>query len=345
MGKSRLLTVMLLIGLAIVLAGCGESVRSAATAPTATSSFPTVAPGAPAAAARFATTTVGTPARLAATTPTGRAPRVTHVPADSAAKPATKQTHEARMAAIVNGEGIPLWEFDALLQLNLQTSGVTVTAPASQPWQTVRDRTARQIVDEALLNAYAAAHGLAVTGALVDARMEAYRAQSGAGFAASLAHLGVTEAQFRRMVARNLNAQAVTRQVIDAIKAPVVRVQALQIVVSSRARAQSVRAQLLRGADASLLSVRLSSDPTVRRLAGQLPPLTRAEGDALYGPRWSSAAFALTPGAISAPVQVRGGWAVIQCVERQPEAGLMSRALASFLTTLHRTARISSYVH
>src|SRR5579883_3508637 len=109
---SRLLTVTLLMGLAIVLAGCGESARSAATAPTvsfptivpgattATSSFPTVAPAAPTAAARFATATpvrttaTATPSRAATTTSGGRAPRVTRAPADSAAKPATKQAHE-----------------------------------------------------------------------------------------------------------------------------------------------------------------------------------------------------------------------------------------------------------
>lgn len=252
-------------------------------------------------------------------------------------------TRAPGVAAVVNGEQVPLWEFHALLQLNAQTGGVTQTAPSSPAWQAVRARTVRQIVDEALLNAYAGTHGLAVTRATVDAHMQAYRVQSGAGFAASLARLGVSEAQFRRMVTRNLNAQAVTQRVIDAINAPVVRVQVVQIVVPSLEQARAVRAELLHGTDATLLAARMNSDAQLRRLAGQLPPLTRAQGNALYGTGWG-AAFALRPGAISAPVRVRDGWAVMQAVERQPGSGLMARSLNHFLSSLRRTARISTYV-
>lgn len=248
------------------------------------------------------------------------------------------------VAALVNGEQIPLWEFHALLILNLENSNA-VSAPATSPLsQTVRRDTVRQIVDEALLNAYAERHGLAVSDATVSARIEAYRLQSGTGFAASLARLGVSETQFRRMIARNLNAQAVTQHVIGAINAPAVRVQVVQIAVTSRAGAQWVYDNVRRGTDAPLIAAQQSVDPNLRRLAGQLPPLTRAEGDALYGPNWSHVAFALPAGHVSRPIHLRDGWAVLQVVERLPAASLMQHALDSFVNSLRRTSRTTTYV-
>lgn len=283
-----------------------------------------------------------------ATTPrAGTTPTATASPVAGGAKaPHTPAPHAAPagVAAVANDERIPLWEYHALLELNLENAGA-ITAPiTSATWQSVHTGTVRQIVDEALLNAYAQSHGLAVSAATVQARLEAYRLQSGAGFAASLARLGVSEARFQRMIARNLNAQAVTQRVIAGIGAPIVRVQVLQVIVPSLAHARAIRRSLLHGLDATLAAVRDSSDPNLRRLAGQLPPLTRAQGDALYGPHWGGAAFALRPGQISQPLRVRQGWAIIQCVERQPQAQLMQRALDSFVNSLRQSARITVYV-
>lgn len=277
------------------------------------------------------------PTTVAATGATGTA--------STTAPPAPSATARAGIAALVNGEQIPLWEYHALLELNLENNGAGNAPSTTRTRGAVRARTIRQVVDEALLNAYAEQHGLAVGATTIAARLEAYRLQSGAGFAASLARLGVSETQFQRMIARNLNAQAVTQRVIGGIKAPAVRVQVLQIIVPSAARAREIRNSLLRGMDAALVAVEQSTDLNLRRLAGQLPPLTRADGDALYGPGWSLMAFSLRPGQISAPVRVRAGWAIMQVVERQPAAHLMQYALDSFINGLRHTARMTLYVH
>jgi parvulin-like peptidyl-prolyl isomerase len=208
----------------------------------------------------------------------------------------------------------------------------------------VRARTARQIVDESLLNAYARAHGLTVSPRTVDARVAVYRLQGGTGFAASLAHLGVSATEFRRLVERNLNAQAVTGRVVNAIATPPVQVQVIQIVVPSRQQAQQLHDEITRGADPMLLAAQYSSDSYIRRLAGQLPPLTRARGDALFGPNWDKVAFAVPPGHVGDPVQLNDGWTVIQVVEREPAASVMERTLSHFIDALRRGARITSYV-
>ena len=179
---------------------------------------------------------------------------------------------------------------------------------------------------------------------MVDARVAVYRMQGGAGFAASLAHLGVSSAQFRRLVERNLNAQAVTQRVINRIAAPPVQVQVIQIVVPSQQQAQQVHDAVTHGADAMLIAAQKSSDPYIRRLAGQLPPLTRPRGDATFGPMWDRVAFTVPAGAVSAPVRLNDGWAVLQVVERQPVTATMERTLSTFIAALRRGVGITSYV-
>ncbi len=298
--------------------------------------------GTPSAAPRTASKqsghAAGVPPRSTAT-PTAAAPAITV--ASGTVKPQKKLRD---VAAVVNGEVVPMWEYHALLTLNTQAAGITATAPTVPELATVRARTARQIVDESLLNAYARTHGLAVSSRTVDARLAVYRLQGGAGFAASLAHLGVSAAEFRRLVERNLNAQAVTGRIVDAIAAPPAQVQVIQVVVPSRQRAQQIHDEVARGADPMLLAAQQSSDPYVRRLAGQLPPLTRARGDALFGANWAKAAFTVKAGQVSNPVQLNDGWAVIQVVEREPAATVMERTLSNFIDALRHGARITSYV-
>lgn len=270
-------------------------------------------------------------------------PSLVVTPASGAARPA-ERAPSGRLAAMVNGEQVPAWELDALLRLNGQSGTLGGASVSSSTWTWVRKRTIAQVVDEALLNSYALAHGLAVTPRTVDARLEVYRLQGGSGFTALLARIGVTEAQFRRMVERNLNAQAVTRHIINGISAPTVRVQVVQVVAATPARARAARNELLRGADAVLVAVHESSDPVVRQLGGQLPPLTRAQGDARFGPHWSAAAFALPPGAVGEPVRLNDGWAVMQMVERQPAFARITRVVDLFIASLRRAARITLYV-
>jgi len=241
---------------------------------------------------------------------------------------------------VVGGERIPLWEYNALLTINVGGTGGASGAALAQ----AKARTVDQIVDEALLNTYAETHGWAVSSATVAARLQAYQLQSGSGFARSLAHLGVDRAQFERMIARNLNAQTVTAHVISGIAAPSAQVQVLQVVVASLADARRMRASLLRGADAALLSVRDSTDPVVRRLAGQIPPLTRDQGNRIFGPGWSTVAFALQPGQVSQPVRLSDGWGIIEVVQRRPPQALVERTFGRFVARLRQAVKIEVYV-
>ncbi len=266
-------------------------------------------------------------------------------PAGQAAPRATAVGDTSRhgvngIAAVVGGEGIPLWEYNALLTINEGGTGKASGTALAR----ARVRTIDQIVDEALLNRYAETHGWAVSGVTVGARLQAYQVQSGAGFARSLAHLGVDQTQFERMIARNLNAQAVTAHVISGIAAPPAQVQVLQVVVASLADARRMRASLLRGADAALLSVRASTDPRVRHRAGQIPPLTRAQGDSYFGPHWSPVAFTLQPGQISQPVRLSDGWGIIEVVQRRPPQALVQQTFGRFVARLRQAVKIEVYV-
>lgn len=246
------------------------------------------------------------------------------------------------IAAVVNGEEIPLWEYHALLELNKENAAA---AGASVVTRTLQAATVAQIVNESLLNAYAQAHALAAARGQVDARMEAYLVEGEGQFNALLARLGVSRGQFHQLVTRNMNAQRVTVRVVDRLVAPPTGVQVYQVVLPTRARAVATRQELAIGVSPVILVARGDLDPVSRRLNGQLPALTRAQGDALYGPQWDKAAFALAPDAIGEPVHVRQGWAVMEGIERLRPTPLMGSTMERFMRGLRRGSRIVVYVH
>jgi foldase protein PrsA len=92
------------------------------------------------------------------------------------------------------------------------------------------------------------------------------------------------------------------------------QIRARHILVRSRPEADSIEAQLHKGANFADLAKRFSMDPASKDKGGELGFF----GAGQMVPAFQNAAQALKPGQISAPVQTPFGWHVIQVEDKRP---------------------------
>ena len=221
-------TLALLAGVAVLLAGCGSSSSSGSTQATATS--PAAAPTAPA--------SPGKPVPTPTTAPT---PVIT-----------------GSVAAVINGHSVPIGLYRVLVALDHRSS-------PTQPLATIEKSVMQQVIYDELVRQYAAAHGITVTAAELDARQKQDAASSGGekAFEKLLTQrYGVTIAQYREIVGPNLLATKVEQQV-----APV---KGLRSDAQAKAQAENLLNQLRHGANFATLASKYSQDPGSAAHGGDL---------------------------------------------------------------------------
>jgi hypothetical protein len=123
------------------------------------------------------------------------------------------------------------------------------------------------------------------------------------------AKLGMTETYFRKI---SFESRIYRQRVSDIVTANVTHEQeqvwARHILVADEATAQSVREQLLAGADFATLAAQYSLDTGSKDTGGDLGWFGKGKMLAEF----ETAAFALQVGEISQPVQTTAGWHIIQ---------------------------------
>lgn len=196
--------------------------------------------------------------------------------------------------------------------------------------------------------------GVTVTDAEVDAavaRMVAARHPDRAAYLATLGRLGVTEADVRGEVRRELAGGRLAAQVVAGVPAatdaevrhaygerpPVSaeRRRLLNIVVGSHEEAEQVLAQARAGADWGALAVRFSRDDATRDTGGELG---ERAADQLE-PEYARAAFAVGAGEFFGPVRSRDGWNAGHVVGVQSGVPLPFEEAAGVLRTRLRAER------
>jgi foldase protein PrsA len=218
---------------------------------------------------------------------------------------------DQKTIATVNGQKITKGELDAKLE---QQGG---------------KQALQSMVTQDLVFQYAKDHNITVTDQEVNDKLAEIQTHFPPGqFESMLKSQGISMDDARKLVRENLlttkavdqNINVSDAQINDYLKAQHLvvgqpsQVRARHILVKSRPQADTIEAQLKKGADFATLAKQYSTDPGTKDKGGELGWF----GPGQMVPAFQAAAFALKPGQISAPVQTPFGWHVIQVEETKP---------------------------
>ncbi len=222
------------------------------------------------------------------------------------------------LAAVVNGEGITLAEFQAELaqyQAALNTTGTPAPSDADQK-QVVLDN----LIDQALLAQAAKESGFTVSKQDLQNRIDQLAANIGGANALSEweKQNGYSDQSFQLSLARLIAAAWQRDQIVTQVPATADQVHARQIRVNTQAEAQSILAKLQSGVNFATLAFYYERDT-----GGDLGWFPRGY---LTVPEVEDAAFSLKPGEYSQIIQSKEGFHIVQVLERDPNHPLSADA-------------------
>jgi peptidyl-prolyl cis-trans isomerase C len=220
------------------------------------------------------------------------------------------------LAAVVNGEGVTLAEYQIEVAQYQAASTITGTNIASDT-QTI---VINDLIDQTLLAQAAAENGYTVDDSLLQSRIDTLIGQLGGVQALidwQIAH-GYTDVDFRTSLKRSIGAAWMRDQIITVVPETADEVHVMQILVPTKAEADQVYASLQSGKD-------------FKEVASTYDPMTR--GDLGWFPRGylsdlviEEAAFGLQVGHYSSVIQTDIGFHILYLVERDPEHALQPEA-------------------
>jgi peptidyl-prolyl cis-trans isomerase C len=217
------------------------------------------------------------------------------------------------MALTVNGEGIPVMDFNADVQRYLTSQsalGKTVATPDAET--TVKDDLTAQL----LLAQAARAAGFTLDDSGLQARVDALVDQIGGADALSsweAAH-GYTDEAFRSELKRAAESAWMRDKIVAAVPSTAEQVHVQQILLYNQDTAQSFLLQLNGGADFDELASQ--ADPQTRGDLGWVPR------GYLLEPKIEEAAFSLEVGHYSDVIATDVGFHIVRVLERDPQRPL-----------------------
>ena len=260
-------------------------------------------------------------------------PTVTSIPATATPVP---------MAAIVNGEGITLAEYQAEVSRFEATSNITGTILASDTNVIVLN----DMIDQTLLAQAAMEKGYLVDDTLIQSRIEALETQLGGAQALDAwqsAH-GYSNQTFASALKKAISAAWMRNQIMAEVPETADQVHILQILVQTQAEADQVYSSL-------------QSGENFLDIAATYYPLTK--GDLGWFPRGylsdrtiEEAAFQLQPEEYSTVIHTKVGYHILYLVERdtqhllQPDAkeALQVKAIQDWISDRRANSEIQILV-
>ena len=217
------------------------------------------------------------------------------------------------MAFTVNGEGIPVVEFNAEVQRYLTSQealGKTLSAEAASA--VVQD----DLIAQLLLSQAARANGFTLDEAGLQARIDSLAAQLGGieGLTAWQAQHGYNEQAFRSALKRAGEAAWMRDKILADVPSTAEQVHVQQILLYNQDTAQNFLNQLNGGADFDELALR--ADP---RTGGDLGWVPRGY---LLEPDIEEAAFRLNIGEHSQVIATDVGFHILRILGREPQRPL-----------------------
>ncbi|RCK71833.1 MAG: Survival protein SurA precursor (Peptidyl-prolyl cis-trans isomerase SurA) [Anaerolineae bacterium] len=217
------------------------------------------------------------------------------------------------LAARVNGEGIPLVEFQEELERYRMAFGTELATDAQQ--MVLNDLIAKVLLAQAAQEA-----GFTVDDKMVEERLQQLETQLGGQGALEdwMAKVGYTSESLRTALKRELAATWMRNQILAQTPRQVEQVHARQILVYSAERAQAIYAELQSGKDFAELAEQF--DPITY---GDLGWLARGM---ILDPKLEEVIFSLQPGQYSQVIRTTAGYHLVQVIERQPQRALTAEA-------------------
>jgi peptidyl-prolyl cis-trans isomerase C len=249
------------------------------------------------------------------------APEPTLVPVEETAAPSpTAEPTNVPAIVTVNGEALPLDEFDAELaryQAAQSEMGISVSD------EDARKTVLNDLIDQMLLAQGAAEAGYQLTDAELDARIADLVADVGGeeALATWQANHGYTSDTFRSSLKRAVEAAWMRDSILANLSGTAEQVHAQQILLYNRETAENVAEQLENGADFGNLAS--AYDPKTNGDLGWFPR------GYLLEPGIEAAAFSLDVGEMSDVIETEVGFHIIMVLEKETDRPLTPDALLS----------------
>jgi len=282
-----------------------------------------------------------TPAPVPATLPPPVAASSTPIP--------PTPTPTEPLAARVNGELITLVDFERELARYQAAQTAATPTPGAEPTPDPQTTVLDALIERELIRQAAAAEGVTVSAAQVEARLAELRAAN-SDFAGWLAANDYTEDEFRAALAAEMVAGEMVARLTAGVPTTAEQVRARYIQVDDAALAQSLVDRARAGDDFAFLADQNSVDRVTGENGGDLGFFARG---GLVVPEVEAAAFALQPGETSEVIAVTGAdgrtvYYIVQVTEREAERPLtadarhplLQAAFDAWLADLRATATI-----
>ena len=223
--------------------------------------------------------------------------------------PAPPTATSEPMALTVNGEGIPILEFDAEVQryIAAQTALGKTVSSADAASAVIQDS-----ISQLLLAQAARTNGFTLDDAALQARLDSLAAQVGGADALSAwqqSH-GYTDQAFRSALRRAAEAAWMRDRIVTAVPSTAEQVHVQQILLYNQETAQSFLTQLNGGADFDELALR--ADPLTRGDLGWVPR------GYLLDQGIEDAVFSLEVGQYSDVIATGVGFHIVKVLARDP---------------------------
>ncbi|MGC9348738.1 MAG: peptidylprolyl isomerase [Anaerolineae bacterium] len=288
------------------------------------------------------------------TSPTATLAPVEDTVVDTPVPEATATATMEPVAAIVNGAVISLEDYErqvASYEASMVAMGQDPDTPQGEDaLKEGRQWVLNVMIEQVLIEQAAAAQGITVDDAEIDATIESLRTERGEdAFDQWLADEGMSLEDMRKRLRSEMIATRMVNQVVEAVPTHAEHVHARHILVSTEAEANRILSQLQAGGDFASLARAFSQDISTRDLGGDLGFFPRG---ILTSEEVEAAAFSLQPGQLSGVVESSLGYHIVQVVERVPDQeispenlnALKNQALSEWLDELRAAADLQIFV-
>jgi len=248
------------------------------------------------------------------------------------AKPSPTPTNERPLAATVNGQSIPLADYQkemtrfeaAMVGQGFDLESEDGKARLAQMRRQVLD----SMIEQVLIEQAAAQEGVTISEEELEAVIQQSIEEGGgqASFEEWLRTSDLTYEEFQEELRFQLLALAIFERITGSVPTTAEQVHARHILVQTKEEAQTILTRLQAGEDFAALARERSQDENTKEAGGDLGFFQRGQ---LISPELEEAALALQPDQISGVVQSQFGYHIVQVLETAPDRPLPPELLNS----------------